>query len=154
MSDNNNQNYENFNQYPQPAQPININGAPMNGAYNPGYVVMVDDSAADKAAAKKQGIWSIVLGIISFCCCPLLGFVGLGLAISGLKKDKGNGACIAGLIVSIIGILMLVVNVANNLAHPEQMQNFMQQYNQMLEQMQGQMQSQAQPQPGIFGIFF
>lgn len=137
MSDNNNQNYENFNQYPQPAQPININGVPN------GYVMMVDDSAAEKAKAKKQGVWAIVLSIISFCCCPFLSFVGLGLSISGLKKDKGNGACIVGLVLSILGILLMVVSVANNLAHPEQYQQIMEQYQQIMNQMQSQMPTQT-----------
>ena len=151
MSENNN--YENFNQYSEPAQPINIGAAPGNVG-NPGYVMMVDDSAQEKAKAKKQGVWSIVLGAISFCCCPILAFIGLGLSISGLKKDKGNGACIVGLIFSILGILGICYNIYNNLAHPEIMQNAMQQYQDMLEKLQGQMPSQYEAQPGIFGIFF
>lgn len=163
MSENNN--YENFNQYSEPAQPINID-ANGSGA-DSSYVMMLDDSAEQSHKATTQGVWSIVVGIFSCCCCcffPITALVGLGLAISGLKKDKHNGASIAGLIINIIGVAILAYLIIGIASQPEVFQQAYEQAQQAMEQnpqsmeeyqeMLEQAMEQAQAQAGMIGRLF
>lgn len=148
MSDNNLNNtqnqqpgYENFNQYPQgaPAQPIYIAA---NGT------VMGNNENEEKA--KKLGIWGIVLAITS-CCCGITAFVGLGLSISGLKKNKNSTICIIALILNILAIVANISSAVYMQNHPEMLQ----QYTDMLQQMQGQQGGgQFAPAGSILRMFF
>lgn len=63
-------------------------------------------------------IAALVLGILGIpgCCCYgivgfVLGLIGLILAIVGNKKNKGSGVGIAGLICSIIAMLLGVIGM-------------------------------------------
>jgi len=148
MSDNNVNNtqnqqpdYENFNQYPQqgvPAQPIYV-------ASN-GTVMGSDESEK----AKKLGIWGIVLAITS-CCCGITAFIGLGLSISGLKKNKNSTLCIIALILNILAIVANISSAIYVQNHPEMTQQYMD----MLQQMQGQQGGmQSAPAGSIMKMFF
>lgn len=135
--------YENFNQYPQstPVQPIYVASA----GFNPD----------NERKAKTLGIWSIVLSVISPCCCGITALVGLALAISGLAKSKGNILCIIALILSALALVFYAIyffNVGQMVNDPEFMEQYMQQYNEMLQQMQ--QAQQAAPSGSVLrGIF-
>ena len=130
MSDNNlnNQNqqpgYENFNQYQQPAQPVYVAA--------PGVVM---NNNGDEAKAKTLGIWALVMAILS-CCCGITSFVGLGLAITGLKKNKNSTICIIALILNILAVVAIIYNAVNYAMHPELLQQQMEQYQQLMQQME------------------
>lgn len=58
-------------------------------------------------------VTSMILGIVSLTCLPVVGPIGLVLAIMGMKKTSdgtasGRGMAIAGLVLSILGTLYLV----------------------------------------------
>lgn len=95
------------NEQGRPIEPEIINEAPVNaGQPDPG---------------KSYGIWSLVLGIVTYtcsCCFCGLGFIfsaiGLALGIVAYRKSKDagitNAFAIAGIIICAFGILSSIVS--------------------------------------------
>jgi hypothetical protein len=105
----------NFNQAPQqpnfnqPQQP-NFNQAPQQPNFNQPPVY---NNPTPPAPGKGLSIASMVLGIVSIVLCCIyggvLGIPGLILGIIGMKNNpQSKGMAIAGIITSIIGIVILI----------------------------------------------
>lgn len=69
---------------------------------------------------------SLVLGIFSlFCCGPLVGIIGIifgSIALSEIKTNpysKGRGMAIAGIVLSIVGIVGGIISTVFFMNHPE-----------------------------------
>ena len=86
--------------------------------------LQLNDHTLDMEDARKKGIWSIVLAIMGLCC-GVTAFVGLGLAISGLKRDRGNILCKVGLGLSAAVIVINIVSALYLNAHPELVNSYM-----------------------------
>jgi Na+/melibiose symporter-like transporter len=69
--------------------------------------------------AQTLGIWSLVLGILGIFCC--VGVSGIVAIILGVRSNRlaQNGFATAGIVLGIIGIIELLVAVAE---HPAQAQ--------------------------------
>ena len=77
----------------------------------------------EERTAKNQGIASLVLAIVSLCCCGILTAIpGLILGIiSYRKKKENNGAALAGIVISgiaiflgIIATIVVIISIASN----------------------------------------
>lgn len=95
----------------------------MNNGYDPNqqpYTGEVYQQQAPQQPSKTKSILALVFGILSIiisCCCT---YLGIALGIAGIvlavlsKKDNGdkmNGMAIAGMICSIIAIIICVVSI-------------------------------------------
>lgn len=105
-------------------------GQPYQQPYQQGYSQPYPNSynnmpveSPEERTAKNQGIASLVLAIVSLCCCGILTAIpGLILGIiSYRKKKENNGVALAGIIISGIAILLgiiativVIVSVASN----------------------------------------
>ena len=66
----------------------------------------------EQKQSKALEICSLVFGILSITCCScygIFGIVGLVLSIVAFSTGKKSGLSVAGLICSIIGIVLTVV---------------------------------------------
>ena len=66
----------------------------------------------EQKESKALEICSLVFGILSIPCCScygIFGIAGLVLSIVAFTKGKKSGLSIAGLICSIIGIILTIV---------------------------------------------
>ena len=77
----------------------------------------------EEKTVKNQGIASLVLAIVSLCCCGILTAVpGLILGIISYRKKKENtGAALAGIVISgiaiflgIIATIVVIITIASN----------------------------------------
>lgn len=84
------------NQYGQPYQPNNYNAAPVS---------------PEEKTAKNFAVTSLVLGIVSLCCCGLITSIpGLIFGIISLsKKKEKNGMAIAGIILAAVGLIGTII---------------------------------------------
>lgn len=88
--------------------------------------------AEEKKGGKALEICSLVFGILSIvgCCCyGIFGIVGLVLSIVALATGKKSGLSIAGLVCSIIGIVLTIAMFVIGMNSPEYqqiMQSYMQ----------------------------
>jgi len=114
----------------------NYNGYEPNVAnVAPGAPIVLNQQPEKDSTA--LGIWSIVLAVCSCCCCGLPGIVGLILGIVGAKNEKGRGLCIAGIILSILAIIGVIIFGIAYISSTAALANdpeFMEQYMQMMEQ--------------------
>lgn len=84
---------------------------------NQPYMNMPPQMPQNTSASNGCAIAGMVLGIISIVLCCLnwvgiiIGGVGLGLSIAGLKSFQYKGPAIAGLICSICGILLGLIDM-------------------------------------------
>lgn len=79
----------------------------------------VPPSMSPTPATSKLAIWSLVLGVLSFCAVCVTGVPAVVLGIIALVKIsksptalKGQGLAIAGLVTGAIGTLMTFITVA------------------------------------------
>ena len=80
----------------------------------PTYYENVIAQSSEKKESKALEICALVFGILSIvtcCCCGVFGVVGLVLSIIALAKGKKSGLSVAGLICSIIGLLLSIAMV-------------------------------------------
>ncbi|MBE7040961.1 MAG: zinc-ribbon domain-containing protein [Ruminococcaceae bacterium] len=77
----------------------------------------VQEKAAD-VPGKTLGLVSMILGIVSIACCNLLGLVSIAGLITGILSSKQakaaglkNNQSLAGIICSIIGLVLFIVGV-------------------------------------------
>ena len=76
----------------------------------------------EKKESKALEICSLVFGILSIVCCScygIFGIVGLVLSIVALATGKKSGLSIAGLICSIIGVVLTIVMLVIGFSSPE-----------------------------------
>ena len=116
----NNQGYQQYygaNDYQQPygSQPNYNNYNHNNYQQYPVY----DQNQLEDKSAKNMGIASLVLGIVSLFCCGLpCSVVGLILGIISRKRQpENNGKATAGIILSIIGMVLSIVIIIFNVAN-------------------------------------
>lgn len=81
----------------------------------------------EQKESKALEICSLVFGIISLCgCCyGIFGITGLVLSIVAFAKGKKSGLSIAGMICSIIGLIITVIYLVFVFTHPEFLNNYM-----------------------------
>ncbi|MCC5952006.1 MAG: DUF4190 domain-containing protein [Acidimicrobiia bacterium] len=67
----------------------------------------------------NQAVWSLVLGILSVVTCPLTAVAGLPLGVSARRQIRdsqgtqdGDGLALAGIITSIVGLVMMLLTIA------------------------------------------
>lgn len=68
--------------------------------------------------SKGMAIASLIMGILSVVCCGsgLFGILGLVFGIQGKKKaPSAQGMCTAGIVLSIIGLVLCVIFIILNL---------------------------------------
>ena len=77
----------------------------------PPQATVVDTSVQKKDNSKGMAIASLVLGIVSFFCCgPISAVVGIVLGVISRKnKPNENGMATAGIILSVIALILWVV---------------------------------------------
>lgn len=84
---------------------------------------------------------SMVLGIFAILCCCLAP-VGLAVSILGLlfailsyrQLHRFNGMALAGLIMSILGLVLTAWSIIDSILNPMDMDEFMKMYEEMLNQ--------------------
>lgn len=88
----------------------------------------------EEKQSRALEICSLVFGIISLCgCCyGLFAIVGLVLSIIAIKKGQKSGLSIAGLVCSILGLLIAIGSAVFMLSPTGQ--EMMQQYFQAIQQ--------------------
>lgn len=91
---------------------------------------VVEQNATEQKDSKALEICSLVFGILSLCgCCwGIFGIVGLVLSIIAFSKGKKSGLSIAGMVCSIIGIIVAIASIifTRTPAYQEMMQNYLQ----------------------------
>ena len=97
-------------------------GQPYQQPYPNSYNNMPAETPEERTA-KNQGIASLVLAIVSLCCCGILTAIpGLILGIiSYRKKKENNGTALAGIVISgiaiflgIIATIVVIISIASN----------------------------------------
>lgn len=79
---------------------------------------------------KNQGIASLVLAIVSLCCCGILTAIpGLILGIiSYRKKKENNGAALAGIVISgiaiFLGIIAIIIGIVSFVSNPDAFRSY------------------------------
>ncbi len=88
----------------------------------------------EEKQSRALEICSLVFGIISLCgCCNgLFAIIGLVLSIIAIKKGRKSGLSIAGLVCSILGLIVAIVTIVFLMSPTGK--EFMQNYMQMLQQ--------------------
>lgn len=101
---------------PQQGQPV----PPQQGQPLPYQTYQTQPVVREKDNSTTMGVLSLVFGLVSLFVCPyILGAAGVGCGIAGLSKKKGSKLCLAGLIVSIIALLINIVWTVYSAMHPE-----------------------------------
>lgn len=105
---------EGYNMYSAPQEPYSM---PTENTYNytapnEPYSMPYNEPVATQKESKALEICALVfgiLGLVGCACCGIFGIVGLILSIVCLVKGKKSGMTIAGLICSIIGVLLSII---------------------------------------------
>ena len=80
------------------------------------------------------GVLSIVLGVLGYCCSIFTAIPALILGLIGLKKQRGNIACILGISLSAIFIIYFIYMIVNFILHPELLRDTLDNINKQLNQ--------------------
>lgn len=90
----------------------------------------VNENVLEPKQSKAMEICALVfgiLGIVLCCCYGIFGLVGLVLSIVCLATGRKSGLSIAGLVCSIVGIVLTVLMFVIGMSSPEY-QELMNQY--------------------------
>ncbi len=85
-------------------------------------------------SANKKGIWSIVLAVISPCCCYISPIIGFILGVTGLMQNKKSIVCIIGTALCSLLLAWLLYKGIGILANLERIQLLAEQFMDIVEQ--------------------